>query len=139
MNDRTVGDAPDLPILVFDGDCGFCTTSANAGRRWLGLEHVEPWQQLDLDALGLTPEQCDRAVQWVAVDGSTASAHDAVIGALRHAGGPWGVLGRLLRLPGLHALGGLSYRLVARYRSHLPGGTPACQLPRSSDPSGADR
>ena len=47
------------PILVFDGDCGFCTSSAGFGRRLLGVEHVEPWQFLDLDELGLTPEQCD--------------------------------------------------------------------------------
>ena len=46
------------PVLVFDGDCGFCTTSARVGQRWLGLADVEPWQMIDLDELGLTDEQC---------------------------------------------------------------------------------
>ena len=117
------------PLLVFDGDCGFCTTSAGAARRWLRLEHVEPWQFLDLAPLGLTAEMCTSAVQWVGVDGAVASAHDAVIAALRHAGGPWRWLGHLLALPGLHALAGMAYRLVARYRYRLPGGTAACRLP----------
>lgn len=117
------------PLLIFDGDCGFCTTSAHAAERWLGLEHVKPWQRLDLDALAVTEEACTTAVQWVAVDGSVASAEHAVIAALRHAGGVWSAAGRLLALPGLRQLSGVVYRLVARNRHRLPGGTPACELP----------
>lgn len=119
------------PLLVFDGDCAFCTTSARTGQRWLGLEHVEPWQFLDLESVRLTTEQCEEAVQWVDVDGRVRSAHDAVIAALRHAGGVWGLLGRLLVLPGLYQLASVVYRWVARNRRRLPGGTPACRLPQS--------
>ena len=122
--------APNLPLLVFDGDCGFCTTAARFGQRRLRLEHVEPWQFIDLDALGLTEAQCLQAVQWVAADGSVASAEHAVIAALRHAGGVWRVLGAVLALPGIRQLAGVAYRLVARYRHQLPGGTAACRLPR---------
>jgi predicted DCC family thiol-disulfide oxidoreductase YuxK len=125
-NDET----PNLPLLVFDGDCGFCTTSARRGQRWLGLDHVEPWQFLDLAALGLTEEECDRAVQWVDTDGGHCSAEFAVIAALRHAGGVWAVFGRVLAVPGLRHLTGVVYRLVAKYRHKLPGGTPACRLPK---------
>ncbi len=125
---------PGLPVLVFDGDCAFCTSSAMFGRRWLGLDHVQPWQHLDLENLNVTAEQCEEAVQWVAADGTVASAQYAVIEALRHAGGPWGVLGRLMALPGVHQFAGVLYRWVARNRSKLPGGTPACQLPRGDGP-----
>jgi predicted DCC family thiol-disulfide oxidoreductase YuxK len=118
------------PLLVFDGDCGFCTTTAHAMQRRMRLEHVEPWQFLDLDAIGLTPELCSAAVQWVAVDGSVASAERAVIAALGHAGGVWRVIGAVLALPGVRALAGVGYRLVARYRYRLPGGTPACKIDR---------
>lgn len=121
---------PGRPLLVFDGDCGFCTTSARAGQRWLGLEHVEPWQFLDLDSMGLTEQQCAAAVQWVDIDGSITSAQDAIIAALHHAGGIWRVMGRVMALPGIHQLAGVIYRWVARNRGRLPGGTPACQLPR---------
>ena len=119
------------PLLIFDGDCGFCTTSAQFGQRRLGLEHVEPWQFLDLDSLPVTAEQCGEAVQWVDADGTVRSAQDAVIAALRHAGGVWGVLGRLMSAPGVHQVAGVLYRLMARYRHRLPGGTPACRLPRA--------
>jgi predicted DCC family thiol-disulfide oxidoreductase YuxK len=120
---------PGRPLLVFDGDCGFCTTSARVGQRRLGLDHVEPWQFLDLDALPVTEEQCRQAVQWVAADGSVASAHEAVIASLRHAGGAWSLLGGVLALPGVRQAAGVVYRLVARYRYRMPAGTPACRLP----------
>lgn len=122
--------AEHLPVLIFDGDCGFCTTSAKAGQRWLGLEHVEPWQFLDLDVFGVTEVACTTAVQWVATDGSVVVAERAVIAALRHAGGVWGVLGRLLGVSGVRQLAGVVYRVVAKYRYRLPGGTVACRLPR---------
>jgi predicted DCC family thiol-disulfide oxidoreductase YuxK len=93
------------------------------------LEHVEPWQFLDLEPLGLTAEQCTQAVQWVAEDGEGVAAEFAVIAALRHAGGVWKVLGGLMNLPGIRQLAGVVYRLVAKYRHKLPGGTPACKLP----------
>lgn len=120
---------PERPILVFDGDCGFCTTSAGAARRWLGLSHVEPWQMLDLDALGLTEAGCTTAVQWVAADGSVRSAESAVVAALRHAGGVWSILGRVLGAPGIRSLAAVAYRVVARNRYRLPGATAACRLP----------
>lgn len=120
---------PGRPLLVFDGDCGFCTTAAGFGSRRLGLDHVEPWQLLDLAAVGLTEEQCRRAVQWVAQDGTIASAELAVIAALRHAGGMWRALGRALAVPGVRHVAGVLYRFVARHRNRMPGGTAACRLP----------
>ena len=117
------------PLLVFDGDCAFCTTWARRGQRWLGLDHVEPWQFLDLDTLPVTEAECRQAVQWVSADGSVASAHDAVIAALRNAGGGWALLGRVVGLPGVRMCAAIVYRLVARYRYRMPGGTTACRLP----------
>jgi hypothetical protein len=32
-------------------------------------------------------------------------------------------------LPGIRQSAGLVYRLIARYRHKMPGGTPACRLP----------
>jgi len=122
---------PGRPLLIFDGDCGFCTTSARAGQRWLHLEHVEPWQFLDLEPLGVTQEQCLQAVQWIHEDGDVVAAERAVIAALCHAGGAWGVLGRIMNVPGIRHIAGFVYRLVAKYRHRLPGGTPACKLPGS--------
>lgn len=117
------------PLLIFDGDCAFCTTSARAWQRWLKLPYVEPWQFLELDELGVTEEQCLQAVQWVDDVGQVTAAERAVIAALLHRGGAWGLLGRVMNLPGVRQLAGLIYRIVAKYRHKLPGGTPACKLP----------
>jgi predicted DCC family thiol-disulfide oxidoreductase YuxK len=115
-------------VLVFDGDCAFCTTSAGWATRLLRLDRVEPWQHLDLDSLGLDGDRCEQALQWVATDGSIHSGERAVIAALRHAGGFWRLPAGVLAAPGVRTLAGVSYRWVARNRHRLPGGTPACRL-----------
>ncbi|MDQ1537052.1 MAG: hypothetical protein QOE58_1445 [Actinomycetota bacterium] len=120
-----------LPLLIFDGDCGFCTTCARfLARRVVdsGSVSVVPWQQLDLAQLGLTPDQCTAAVQWVGGSGQLASGHAAVAASLRAGHLVWRPLGRLLVAPGFSWLAGHFYRWVAAHRYALPGGTPACRL-----------
>jgi predicted DCC family thiol-disulfide oxidoreductase YuxK len=120
-----------LPVLVFDGDCAFCTSSARWARRLLRLDAVEPWQQLDLEQLGLDPERCNAALQWVGIDGQIVEADRAVVAAMRHAGRLWLLPAAVLSAPGIRSLAALSYRWVARNRHRLPGGTPACRLDHS--------
>lgn len=117
-----------LPLLVFDGGCGFCTTWAHRAQRWWDLPHVEPWQFLDLDAVGLTREECERSVQWVDGAGVAHPAEWAIVALLRHVGGACGIIGRFMALPGVVHVAGWGYRLVARYRYRLPGSTPACKI-----------
>ena len=38
--------------------------------------------------------------------------------------------GHLLRFPPIAVVAAIGYNLIARYRHVLPGGTPACALPR---------
>jgi len=121
---------PALPILVFDGDCGFCTTSARfLARRVIGGRPaaVAPWQRLDLAGLGLTPDQCAAAVQWVGKDGRAVSGHAAIAAALRAGHPGWRPLGALLTAPGFSWLAERLYSWVASHRYALPGGTPACR------------
>ncbi len=89
---------------------------------------VTPYQTTDLEPFGLTAEQCERAVQYIAADRRVFAAEDAVSTLLRGAGRGWWVLGSLMRLPGVHWLSGVAYRWVARNRHRLPGGTPACDV-----------
>ena len=117
------------PVLVFDGDCGICTRLAGLVPALRADVDVAAWQTLDLPDLGLTPEACDLALQFVDARRRTSSAQDAVAVLLRHSAFPLPVAGRLLQLPGLNALAGFGYRWVARNRQRLPGGTPACALP----------
>jgi predicted DCC family thiol-disulfide oxidoreductase YuxK len=117
------------PVLVFDGDCAFCSSSVRAGERWIGrMPAAVPYQTTDLGGLGLTTARCEQAVQYVEVGGVVHSGEDAVSALLRAAGKGWRVLGAAMRLPGLHWLSGVLYRWVAANRHRLPGGTPACSL-----------
>ncbi|MBM3799764.1 MAG: DUF393 domain-containing protein [Actinobacteria bacterium] len=118
------------PLLIYDGDCAFCSSSVRfIERRVKRHPRLEPWQRLDLDALGLTVEQCQAAVQWVGADGLTASGHEAVGRLLVHAGGAWGLVGRTILAPGVRSVAKVTYSWVARNRHRLPGGTPECSLP----------
>jgi len=119
-----------LPILVFDGDCGFCTTSARFLARWVVGNRpttISPWQLTDLAGLGLTPDQCRTAVQWVGKDARVVSGHVAIAAALRSGHPLWRPLGTLLQAPGFSWLAGRLYQWVAAHRYALPGGTPACR------------
>lgn len=113
---------------IYDGDCGFCTRSA----QWLerhGDCAITPWQALDLAALGLTEEQVSAAVQWQDASGSvTASGADAIARALLTCGRPWRWIGRALTWRVVRPFAAIGYRLVARYRYRLPGATDACRI-----------
>jgi predicted DCC family thiol-disulfide oxidoreductase YuxK len=123
-----------LPVLVFDGDCGFCTSSARFLVRWvirgrsvsLGPS-IEPWQRLDLARLGLTPGQCQTAVQWVGEDGDVASGHKAIAEVLRSGLPVWRPIGALLVAPGFGWLAGRLYAWISEHRYALPGGNTACR------------
>ncbi len=114
-------------MLVFDGDCAFCTSCARLLERIGPQADVVAWQAADLDELGLTAAQAAEAVRWVEADGTIRTGHEALAAALGSATGPaWRVFGRALVLPGVSPLAAAGYRLVARNRHRLPGGTPAC-------------
>lgn len=117
------------PLLVFDGDCGFCTACVNLARRRIRPEaRIEPWQTLELGALGLTVEQCAEAVQFVDDDGSVSSGSRAVTAMLRTAPRPWPWVGAVGDAPVLRRLADVAYRTIARNRYRLPGSTPACAI-----------
>lgn len=136
-----VGDVPGTsrrePILIFDGDCGFCTTSAGVAQRLRRRQEdyaVVAYQFADLDSLGLTEEACAQALQWVDAAGRISSAERAIAEVLRH--GRWWVrpLGEMLRVPPVRRLAGVIYRWVARNRHRLPGGTAVCSLRHEPPP-----
>jgi len=116
--------------LVFDGDCAFCTRSADVARRVLPADvQVVPWQFFDLAAAGLTAGRAQAEVLWIGRDGDVSGGAPAVAAALRAAGAPWSALGVALALPPLRWVAPAVYRLVAANRYRLPGGTAACRLP----------
>jgi predicted DCC family thiol-disulfide oxidoreductase YuxK len=116
------------PVLVFDGDCGFCTTCAQFTEKRIRPDaEIVAWQFADLPSLGVSEAQATDAVQWVQTDGTVRSGHEAIAAMLISAGPIWGILGRALLLPGISWTAARVYRLVGDNRHRLPGGTPACQ------------
>jgi predicted DCC family thiol-disulfide oxidoreductase YuxK len=117
------------PVLLYDGDCGFCSASARFVERWIPIPaRVMPWQHADLATLGVTREACLEAVQWIGPD-RTVRAGPAGIAALLRSSNPfWRPLGYLLGLRPFASLAWPVYRWVARHRHRLPGGTPACAV-----------
>ena len=94
---------------------------------------VLPWQRVDLVALGLTEAECEQAVQWVEAPGTqrrVALAGPAAIGEVLRFGGPlWRLAGSVLRWAPMTALAWPIYRVIARHRDRMPGGSAACALP----------
>jgi hypothetical protein len=100
-------------VLVYDGDCGFCTSAAE----WVGGERAA-WQQLGPDGLarlGLTVEDARDAAWWV--DETSRYRGHLAIGHALAARSP---LGRALLVPPLRWLAAGAYPLVVRLRHRLP-------------------
>lgn len=127
------------PLLIFDGDCGFCTKTAQWAGRHLGDSAVvDAWQFLNLPSIGLTENDVSSAAWWRDVEGNLYRGHRAVGKALVTCGGAWKIPGWLCLVPPTSWGAALGYRVVAKYRYRLPGGTPACKVaakPKDQPPS----
>ncbi len=109
---------PAKPLMVYDGDCGFCRLWI---KRWRFLtgEKVDyrPYQE----AAGLFPEiskdQFQKAVQLIEPDGKVSSGAQAVFRGLSFRSG-WGWLSRAYeQFPGLAFVSEKAYGFVASHRN----------------------
>ncbi|MER7078773.1 Predicted thiol-disulfide oxidoreductase YuxK, DCC family [Saccharopolyspora kobensis] len=129
----------ELPVLIYDGDCGFCTRSARWAERLPVRMRVLAWQEADLAAYRTTPDRARHEVLWVAPSGRVFGGAAAVAELLKSCRLPWPVAGLVLSAPVVRALAELAYRGVAANRYRLPGGTPACRLPEAQRPGRSAR
>lgn len=102
------------PVLVFDGDCAFCTSCARLLARIGPAAEIVPWQLADLDELGITAAQAAEAVQWIGADGAVRTGHEAIAATLSTIRGPLAD-----RRPGA-----LAARCLDLGRGDLPPGCP---------------
>ena len=118
-----------LTTLIFDGDCGFCTTTANFIKKHSTAPiQIHPWQFIDVSAYGLTQDQTAARV-YLARDGKTFGGHAALAHILLlQRSWLFKAIGGIMLTPPFSLLAHLGYVLVAKYRHKLPGGTPACKL-----------
>ena len=122
--ERRVANAPEKPLLIFDGECHFC-------RRW-----IERWREITGDAVDyapsqevadkfpeIPPEQFAGAVQLIEPNGRVVRGAEAVFRSLARGRG-WGVLaGCYDRVPGFAAVTEAVYAAVARNRMLASRGT----------------
>jgi len=115
-------------LLIFDGDCGFCTSTARKFGDFAGpAADVEAWQFLDLDEHGVTQAQVSEAVYWVQ-DGVAHRGADGFAKALQVCKQPAAFVGKVMALPPIIWVARAVYPLIAKYRYRLPGGTAACKI-----------
>ena len=130
MNSPALSEPSKLPLLVFDGDCAFCTTWVNRLEALLPLfPTATPWQWLDLDELGLTHDDVTHYA-WYLTPTHQYAGHLAGSALLRaQRGFGWRFIGNLIATPPVSWVAALVYHFVAKNRHRLPGGTPACAMP----------
>ncbi len=120
-----------VPILVYDGNCGFCTSVAmKISDRWRVPAKASSWQDLGGDGLaelGLTPADGQKAAWWVDSDGRLFEGYLAVAKSLIAAQGWRGAVGKMILIPPVGGVAAVGYRIVVRNRHRLPGSTNACR------------
>ena len=114
--------------LLYDPDCGFCTTAA----RWLrGRDLTAEVRPLTHAAAqrGVDLPRAAREIPWVGPDGTVSYGARAIGLALATSTHPsWRTIGRALASRPGELLATPGYRWVAANRHRLPGGQPSCRL-----------
>ncbi len=120
-------------MFLFDGDCSFCSSSARVlERRVPGPTTITPWQWTDLEPLKVTVDEVDAAVVMVDVRLQHRSGPEALADLLATSTSrACRAAGRVLGLRPTLVVAWPLYRLIARNRHRMPGGTQQCSLPQA--------
>lgn len=114
-------------ILIYDGDCAFCTLWVTRLRDWMPVfPHAQTSQSTAIDTYGLTPVDVEKYA-WYITPTHQYAGHLATSALLR-AQPRFGLrlLGWLLATWPVSWVAAGVYAFIARFRHKLPGGTPAC-------------
>jgi len=105
------------PLLVYDGDCGFCTYWARYWQKLTG-DRVEyrPYQEVAVRYPAISRADFQRGVQFIAADGHVANAAEASFLTLSHARGKGLWLALYRNLPGFATISELAYAFIAAHR-----------------------
>src|SRR5260370_36926292 len=107
----------DKPLLIFDGNCGFCRKWVDYGRQITGDRvRYAPASEVASEFPQIPPEAFARAVQVVLPDGEVLEGARAVFETLRSAPGwswpPW----MYQHVPGFAPASEAAYRIIASHR-----------------------
>lgn len=107
------------PILIYDGQCGFCKRcvvwlQTRTGRK---IDYA-PYQDIGKNYPEITKEEFERSVQFIELDKTIRSGAEAIFTALCFSSSInriWWFIYR--KLPGFAFISELSYRIVANHRN----------------------
>jgi len=122
-------------LLIFDGDCAFCTMWVDRLAKALPrFPRAMPWQWVELDDYALSPDDVEQYA-WVVSARHHYAGHLAFSALLRMQPS-FGLrfAGNLIATPPFSWAAALGYLVVSKNRHRLPGGTAACA---QSAPGGA--
>ena len=115
-------------LLIFDGDCAICSTSARLLKKITKCRiAIKPYQHLDLEKYELSSELTSKAVYYISGSKRYVAA-EAMGRVLIDSKTIWAVAGAFIQLPLVKILAKKVYYIIAANRHRLPGGTPECQL-----------
>ena len=105
------------PIIIYDGDCGFCRRWIERWRKITG-EQMEyaPYQEAASRFPKISEKEFTTAVQLIEPNGKIYSAAEAVFRTLAVRRGWQWLLWSYSRLPGVRPISEALYRLVANHR-----------------------
>ena len=105
------------PLLIYDGDCGFCVYWARYWQKLTG-DRVEyrPYQEVAAQYPDIPQAEFQRAVQYIAPDGTRASAAEASFLTLSHASGKGFWLYLYKHVPGFAPVAEWAYAFTAAHR-----------------------
>jgi lipase maturation factor 1 len=111
---------PTRPMLVYDGDCGFCGYWARYWHQLTGDSvSYRPYQEVADEHPDIPLAEYQRAVQYIASDGRRASAAEASFLTLSHARGKAFWLALYRKVPGFAAIAERAYAFTAAHRAPL--------------------
>ena len=117
---QTTNAVPPEPLLIYDGDCGFCIYWVRYWQKLTGHQVTyAPYQEVAAQYPDIPLAAFQRAVQYVAPDGKIASGAEACFLVLSHASGKGFWLTLYRHLPGFAAIAERSYAFAASHRSAL--------------------
>ncbi|MBA2351207.1 MAG: lipase maturation factor family protein [Burkholderiales bacterium] len=107
-----------MPLLIYDGDCAFCSWWARYWQRGsAGRLRIAPYQQVANDYPHIPAREFSRAAQYIGAEGERrSSAAEASLRAASAARGNSLLLLAYRRVPGFAAAAERAYAFIARHR-----------------------
>ncbi len=112
--------AREKPLVIFDGECGFCRKYVESWRARTGdrMEYA-PFQEVAERFPEFSRVEFEGAVQFLDVDGQRYSGAEAVFRVMSYVPGKGWWLWLYCRVPGFAPISRLVYRWIARHRKWI--------------------